>query len=1154
MRPGHRKSKASPSVGGKLGSKFKAKVSKEAESTSGRRRSEPKKLPSAKEEVRARAEDQRKLLDTATQQNAVLEGIKRVFEESLACDTEEELGRACLRIAEAITQSKFAFIGEINPATGGLDDMAISDPGWEACRMQDPAGREKRVPTGFKIHGVYGRVLQDGKGFFTNDPSTHPDSIGTPVGHPPLRAFLGVPLMREGKTFGMVAVGNREGGYRESDLKAMEALAGPMVEVLGRHRMQEKLRWSEARERKQREFLECVIGNAGSCIAVVQGRELRYTMANAAFQAFAGNQPMVGRTYREVFPEAAAAGAEALIQHVLETGEPWKVESYRAPVPGRPDAMWQGQVVRLPAVAGEEPSALAVIWDVTERKLAEEAVRKRAEEALRLREEEFRSLAEAMPQIVWATRPDGWNIYFNQQWVDYTGMSLEESYGHGWNKPFHPDDQQRAWEAWQRATQHDERYSLECRLRRADGVYRWWLVRGEPMRGANGEVVKWFGTCTDIEDIKRAEATLQEANELLEQRVAERTAALQESQQLLQDVIDGSPSPIFLKDSAGKFLTINTALEKMLGRAREELRGKTDYDIAPQEMADFWRGHDKQVMETGKPIQIEEAAELPDGHYIFLANKFPLVHANGQIYGVGAISHDITERKQAEDAVRAHVARLAAVLEAQREIANATVEYAALRQLILERMTGLLAAEGATLEIADGEEMVVEAATGSAAPCVGLRLKTAGSLTGLCLTSNQILRSDDTESDPRADREVSRQTGARSMLAMPLRYDERSFGVLRVLSSRPAAFLAGAEETVRMMSEFMGVTLARQKAQEALRRSERLYRAIGESIDYGVWICDPQGRNIYASESLLKLVGITPEQCRDFGWGSVLHPDDAAATIEAWKQCVQTGGPWFREHRYLGVDGQYHPILACGVAVRDERGQITHWAGINLDISRVKKAEATIQASLHEKEVLLKEIHHRVKNNLQVIASLVDLQAEDLADPALLDVFTDIRHRVRSMALVHEKLYQSESLARVDFADYMQSLLSYLSRSHGKPGSCIELKCDLQPVPLSVEKAVPCGLMVNELVSNAFKHAFRGRSQGEVRAGLELDAVGRVRLRVADDGVGLPLGLDWRQARSLGLRLIQLLAGQLRASVEVRTGNGTAFEIAFEPEAKPESD
>ncbi len=140
---------------------------------------------------------------------------------------------------------------------------------------------------------------------------------------------------------------------------------------------------------------------------------------------------------------------------------------------------------------------LAVIHDITERKKVDEALHKS--------EQEFRSLAESMPQIVWATRADGWNIYFNQQWIDYTGLTLEESSGHGWNKPFHPDDQQSAWDAWQNAVNNSGIYSLEVRLRRYDGEYRWWLVRGVPLINEEGEILKWFGTFTDIEDIKKAE-------------------------------------------------------------------------------------------------------------------------------------------------------------------------------------------------------------------------------------------------------------------------------------------------------------------------------------------------------------------------------------------------------------------------------------------------------------------------------------------------------------------------------------------------------------------------------------------------------------------------------------------------------------------------
>ena len=161
--------------------------------------------------------------------------------------------------------------------------------------------------------------------------------------------------------------------------------------------------------------------------------------------------------------------------------------------------------------AGHPARINGITWDITERSQAEEKLRKS--------EEEFRSLAESMPQIVWVTRKDGWNIYFNQQWVDYTGLTLEQSYGHSWNIPFHPDDQQRAMSAWENATKNNGIYSLECRLRRADGVYHWWLVRGVPLLDETGEIIKWFGTCTDIDGIKNAEKQLQDTLDNLKRAV-----------------------------------------------------------------------------------------------------------------------------------------------------------------------------------------------------------------------------------------------------------------------------------------------------------------------------------------------------------------------------------------------------------------------------------------------------------------------------------------------------------------------------------------------------------------------------------------------------------------------------------------------------------
>jgi len=210
-----------------------------------------------------------------------------------------------------------------------------------------------------------------------------------------------------------------------------------------------------------------------------------------------------------------------------------------------------------------------------------------------------------------------------------------------------------------------------------------------------------------------------------------------------------------------------------------------------------------------------------------------------------------------------------------------------------------------------------------------------------------------------------------------------------------------------------------------------------------------------------------------------------------------------------------------------------------------KHAEDRIRGSLREKEILLKEIHHRVKNNMQVISSLVSLQADALPDNAVRTVLRNVTDRVRSMALVHEKLYQSADLARIDFAEYARSLLQYLWRAHGNSIPGVRLALNLEPVWLDIDAAVPCGLVLNELASNALKHAFRGRAEGEVTVTLGRDQDGRVGLAVHDNGVGLPPGLDCRQARTLGLRLVEMLSSQLGASLEVHAGDGTAFRLTF---------
>ncbi|MEW6720088.1 MAG: MASE3 domain-containing protein [Thermodesulfobacteriota bacterium] len=238
-----------------------------------------------------------------------------------------------------------------------------------------------------------------------------------------------------------------------------------------------------------------------------------------------------------------------------------------------------------------------------------------------------------------------------------------------------------------------------------------------------------------------------------------------------------------------------------------------------------------------------------------------------------------------------------------------------------------------------------------------------------------------------------------------------------------------------------------------------------------------------------------------------------------------------REGRSVPIDKRAAPIL-------DGEGNVAGAVLVFHDVTEKRRAEEALKVSLAEKEVLLKEIHHRVKNNLQMVSSLLNLQAQQAKDPSVGDIFQEVIQRIQSMAMVHETLYQAPDLAHVEFAGYARTLLELLWRTQGPKGGGIRIDTDLKPVHLQVKEAVPCGLILNELFSNAMKHAFRGRSAGAVSVSLREDADGTVSLCVRDDGAGLPPGTDWENSNSLGLRLVKLLTRQLRAEVEFRSGEG----------------
>ncbi len=250
----------------------------------------------------------------------------------------------------------------------------------------------------------------------------------------------------------------------------------------------------------------------------------------------------------------------------------------------------------------------------------------------------------------------------------------------------------------------------------------------------------------------------------------------------------------------------------------------------------------------------------------------------------------------------------------------------------------------------------------------------------------------------------------------------------------------------------------------------------------------------------------------------------------------------------LRKDGSEFPVEIGLNPIETDQGVMVLSAIV--DISDRKHKEEHIVQALKEKDILLGEIHHRVKNNMQIVHSLLELQLARTSDPVVIGMLRDGQSRIYSMALIHQTLYQSKDFARVDFDSFLQSLISNLATSYGAPPNRVDVSIQAGRVLLPISVAVPCGLVVNELITNAFKHAFAGDRPGHVIASLRREPDHQVVLSVSDDGVGFPDGLDIAQTTTLGLQLVGLLANQLSAEVTIHRANPTRFELRLPHQAQ----
>ncbi len=333
---------------------------------------------------------------------------------------------------------------------------------------------------------------------------------------------------------------------------------------------------------------------------------------------------------------------------------------------------------------------------------------------------------------------------------------------------------------------------------------------------------------------------------------------------------------------------------------------------------------------------------------------------------------------------------------------------------------------------------------------------------------------------------------------------------------------------------------------------EQELRLITETIQDVFWMSTPGiTRMLYVSPAYEDIWGRSLDSLyqNPQSFIEAIHPEDRAQVRHGVPGHAQ--GEWDFEYRILRPDGSIRWIRDRGFPVYDEGGNPVRMVGVASDITPRVQAEERVKAALAEKETLLHELYHRVKNNLQVISTLLDLQATAADDERVRAAFQHSQERIRAMASIHGHVYCSKDVGQVDMASYLPGLVADLRLAYDNGATLVHT--DVAGVTLGMERAVPCGLIVNELVANAFKHAFPPgwEGHGQIRVSLRhaRSCAGVIELLVSDNGIGIPADLDLQQPASLGLSIVSLLTGQLEGRLELDRRQGTSFKVTFNQSA-----
>ncbi|MGD0235881.1 MAG: PAS domain S-box protein [Syntrophorhabdales bacterium] len=816
-------------------------------------------------------------------------------------------------------------------------------------------------------------------------------------------------------------------------------------------------------------------------IAVVD-RGYRYLLANEAFLAYRGMDRE--EVLGRSVPEVLGRDVfDGMVREHLDNCFQGKVVSYEMnyTYPGLGERNLLVSYFPIEEPGGVKRVA-SVVRDATEYK--------RAEAALRESEERFRLTFDQSPTGAVIADPSDFQwIRANKAFCDFTGYSEEELTQLTYMDITHPDDMALTSEQVRRLIGGEiSTFESEKRYIRKDGSIMWGHLSVQAVKDGTGRVLNMLGMIQDITERKHAEQ------------------ALRESEQRYRAAIEHSNDGVVITKE-GRHVYVNQRFLDMFGYNRpDEVIGTAIADakhVHPEDRA--WLAEMNQRRPKGEPTppRYGHRAIGKDGNVRYIEASATRIVYQGEPASLSYL-RDVTERKQAE-------LRLRDSEEALKSLLNATNDVACLM---------------------DREGTIIAANT-VLAQRVGRGVNDLIGQNIFDLLPREVAR--------------SRQLWAQKVVesGKPVRFEDISSGN-RYFDSCVYPVLDAEGNVVRLAVYARDITEVKQ-ASRALAESEARFEQLFDNVNDGIAVRDARTFELLdANRRFSEMWGYTLEELKALPVGSLgadQSINERRSRLIAYYGQVAKGLPGLLQWGATRKDGSIFWVELNGTKI--SIGNRECLLLVVRDVTERKEAEERIRVSLEEKEVLLKEIHHRVKNNLQIVSSLLYLQATRTEHPGAVSALRESRARIKSMALIHERLYRSPDLASVDMGEYTRNLVSDLQHSQRTEGGSVRVMLNVGDITLGITEAIPCGLIINELVSNSLKHAFPEGRTGEVTIQLARGDAGSFTLMVGDNVIGLPEHVDFRKSPSLGLTLINSLVDQLDGTIKLDRGNGTSFTITF---------